>query len=167
MRLKPAINCFLPACLFCISISLATFPVLAQPGGTVQVTGLDEEEKKIKEEVLQKIALLNKSILNRDSIQLDILLDSDVNYVHSNGLIQNKAEVIRSVVSGQHDYRKINPRNIQFRLIGQGAVVNMDAEVYLILDGKALELDLQITQIWMKQDNEQWKLVARESTKNE
>lgn len=157
----------LAACALVIGVFQTALPGVAQPAGVIQSSNLDEQEKRIQEEVLEKVGLLNKSILSGDSIGIDLLLDNNINYVHSNGLIQTKAEVIRSVVSGQHDYRKINPRNIRFRLIGQGAVINMEAEVSLFLDGKPLELDLQIMQIWMKQDNDEWKLVARESTKNQ
>ena len=166
MRHKTASLGFLTICLLFIAVSQSAIPLFAQPAGAVHLSASDENDKKIQEEVLEKVSLLHRSILNRDSLKLDILLDKDVDYVHSNGLTQSKAEMIRSVVSGQHDYRKINPRNIQFRLIGQGAVINMDAEVSLFLEGKPLELDLHIMQIWMKLDNGEWKLVARQSTRN-
>ncbi len=166
MRHKPVHIILLTTCAWVIVVFQTALPGVAQPAGVMQSSNLANQEKRIQEEVLEKVELLNKSILFRDSIGLNLLLDNDINYVHSNGLTQSKAEVIRSVVIGQHDYRKINPRNIQFRLIGQGAVINMDAEVSLFLEGKPLELDLHIMQIWMKQDNGEWKLVARQSTRN-
>jgi hypothetical protein len=97
---------------------------------------------------------------------LDAYLDNDIIYIHSNGLTQTKAEAIRSIISREHDYRKIQPRHIELQIIAQGAVAEMDADVSLILEGKPLELDLHIQQIWLKQDDESWRLVARQSTRN-
>ena len=67
-------------------------------------TGLQVEEVSRKE-VLDHVRRLRSALLERDSVALLRLLADDVKYGHSNGLTQNKEEVIRSVLNGQHDYR--------------------------------------------------------------
>lgn len=162
-RFPPVIWCSLIG----FALILRSANLTAQPQGTVPLPIDTAGEYLLKEAVLEKVTQLHQAILNRDSSILSAYLDNDISYIHSNGLTQTKAEAIRSIITRQHDYRKIHPRHIELRIIAQGAIVEMDADVSLILEGKPIELDLHIQQIWMKQDDSSWKLVARQSTRNE
>lgn len=153
-------------CLVGLVLFIGSGELRAQPQATVPLPIDTIGEQLIKQAVLDQVMLLHRAILNRDSIAIDALLDNDISYIHSNGLTQTKAEVIRSVVSRQHDYSKIHPRRTEVRIIAHSAVVDMDADVSLVLEGKPLELDLHINQVWMKQSDGSWKLVTRQSTRN-
>ena len=109
--------------------------------------------------------LLTNALLQRDSLSLDRLLDSEVTYGHSNGLHQTKAEVIRSIMSRQHAYQKIDTRSMQIRMYRNTAVVNTQVSVSMELDAKALDLELDILFVWI-QENGDWKLVARQSVRS-
>lgn len=108
---------------------------------------------------------LRIAILNRDSTTLGHLLSDDVTYGHSNGLSQTKAEVIRSIMSGQHDYRRIETRSSRVRIYDRTALVNAEVNVSMLLEGKALELDMDILLVWMN-DAGRWSLLARQSVRN-
>lgn len=115
-------------------------------------------------EITDKMSLLRSAILNRDTLMLADLLAEDVTYGHSNGLIQTKVEVISSISSGSHSYFKIESRELKVRAYNDAAVVNMTADVSMLLDGKPLELDMKILFLWVK-DDKQWKLAARQSVR--
>ncbi|MFN5355521.1 MAG: nuclear transport factor 2 family protein [Bacteroidota bacterium] len=125
----------------------------------------DTSAETSRQEIASKMNLLTNALLQRDSLNLDRLLDSEVTYGHSNGLHQTKAEVIRSIMSRQHDYQKIDTRSMQIRMYQNTAVVNTQVAVSMLLESKALELQLDIQFVWI-QENGNWKLVARQSVRS-
>ncbi|MFM9055817.1 MAG: nuclear transport factor 2 family protein [Bacteroidota bacterium] len=124
-----------------------------------------QENSDTKREVEEAMQQLRIAILNRDSTTLGHLLSDDVTYGHSNGLSQTKAEVIRSIMSGQHDYRRIETRSSRVRIYDRTALVNAEVNVSMLLEGKALELDMDILLVWMN-DAGRWSLLARKSVRN-
>ena len=125
----------------------------------------DTTAEPSRQEIASKMNLLTNALLQRDSLSLDRLLDSEVTYGHSNGLHQTKAEVIRSIMSRQHAYQKIDTRSMQIRMYRNTAVVNTQVSVSMELDAKALDLELDILFVWI-QENGDWKLVARQSVRS-
>ena len=81
--------------------TLLTFSSKAQQNNSAQQT-----------EVMMKMANLRNALLSKDSVALSNLLADDVTYGHSSGLIQTKTELIRSIVSGEQDYKSIEPSNM-------------------------------------------------------
>ena len=108
---------------------------------------------------------LRSSLLERDSVMLSKLLSDDLTYGHTNGWIQSKEELIRSVVDGQQEYSSINVKGMTVRVYGTTAIVNLDGNASLKFDGKPLELDMKVLLVWVLLDGE-WKLVARQSVRN-
>jgi hypothetical protein len=117
-----------------------------------------------KTEVMMKMLNLRNALLSKDSVTLSNLLTDDVTYGHSTGLIQTKAELIRSIMSGEQDYKTIEPSNINVRIYDNTGVVNANIKANLIYQGKPLDLNMAVTFTWIKIHGE-WKLVARQSVK--
>ena len=133
--------------------TLLTFSSKAQQNNSARQT-----------EVMMKMASLRSALLSKDSIALSNLLTDDVTYGHSSGLIQTKQELIRSVMSGEQDYKTIEPSNINVRIYDNAGVVTTNIKTSLIYQGKPTDLDMVVTLIWVKINGE-WKLVARQSVK--
>lgn len=150
--------------IFILMLSLFSNVLFAQQNSIPKPAAEDDENAK-KELILLKTEKLRESLLNRDSVALMNLLSDDVTYGHSNGLNQSKEQVVRSVMSAAHDYRKITVRDAKVRLYVQSAVVNMEADVYLLLEGKPLEMNMDILLVWVYRGGD-WKLVARQSVRN-
>lgn len=143
---------------------LAGFCSSAQMNAALPATmGSDDDRPRM--EVMLKMQELSTAILGRDSLLLHSLLADDVTYGHSNGWIQSKPQFIRSVMSGEQDYKKIDVRKIDVRVLGNTAVVNLETDVSLIMTGKPMDLDMDILLVWVKTGGD-WKLVARQSVKN-
>lgn len=147
-----------------IMLSLFSNVLFAQQNIIPKLAAEDDENAK-KELILLRTEKLRESLLNRDSVALMNLLSDDVTYGHSNGLNQSKEEVIRSVMSTQHDYRKIRVDEIKPRIYGQTAIVNMEADVFLLLEGKPIEMNMDVLLVWVYRGGD-WKLVARQSVRN-
>jgi len=126
---------------------------------------VNRNKQETKTEISSKMTQLRTALMGRDSVALDSLLAEDVTYGHSNGMIQSRSELIRSVMSREQDYKKMDVRKMDIRLFGNTAVVNVEADVSLIMTGKPLDLDMDVLLVWIKRKGS-WKLVARQSVKN-
>jgi hypothetical protein len=115
-------------------------------------------------EVMMRMATLRNSLLKKDSAALSSVLASEVTYGHSNGLVQTKTQLIRSVMSGEQDYKSIDPSKMNVRIYDNTAVVTMNSMVHMIYQGKATDLNMEVMLVWVKKDKD-WLLVARQSVK--
>ena len=117
-----------------------------------------------QEEVMMKMLALKEALISKDSLSLDQLLASDVTYVHSNGMVQSKSELIASVMTGQQDYKSIVPSDMKIRIFGGGtAVVTMKSDYVMNYKGSALNMKMFVTLVWVKKNK--WQLEARQSVK--
>ena len=114
-------------------------------------------------EVMMKMLALKNALIAGDSAVLDGLLAADVTYGHTSGLMQTKAQLIRSVVSKEQDYKTIAPSEMNIRIYDNTAVVTMKSAVSMMYQGKPLEMNMYVTLVWVKKNK--WQLVARQSVK--
>jgi hypothetical protein len=137
--------------LFILLIGLSSFISVAQPYTPTQT------------EVMMRMLTLRNALINKDSVALDDVLASDVTYGHTSGLIQTKAQLIRSVVSKEQDYKNIIPADMNIRIYDNTAVVTMKSTVNMIYQGKPLDMLMYVTLVWVKKNK--WQLVARQGVK--
>ena len=114
---------------------------------------------------MMKMLGLKTALIKKDSVSLSKLLADDVSYGHSNGWLQTKAQLIRDIMSGVQDYKSIDPSNMNIRIYDNTSVVTMQSKVSLTMQGKPLDLSMNVLFVWIKKNND-WKLAARQSVKN-
>jgi hypothetical protein len=131
--------------------------------GLSQLLSFAQENSPKQTEVMMRMLVLRNALINKDSVALDDVLASDVSYGHTSGLIQTKAQLIRSVVSKEQDYKNIIPSDMNIRIYDNTAVVTMKSTVIMNYQGKPLNMDMYITLVWIKKNK--WQLVARQSVK--
>ncbi len=95
---------------------------------------------------------------------LESLLDERVMYVHSNGWIQNKKELIDDLKSGKLNYLKVTVKESSARRYGQTAIINGLATFEGATEGKPFAMDLRYTEVYIKNGN-QWKLATRHANR--
>ena len=117
-----------------------------------------------KMEVIGKMLSLKNALLSKDSVSLSALLADDVTYGHSTGIIQTKAELIRAVMSGEQDYKSIEPSDMNIRIYDNAGIVTLKLKVNLINNGKPMDMNLNATLTWVKLNGD-WQLVARQAVK--
>ena len=122
-------------------------------------------QNNAQSEVMMKMMSLKNALLSKDSVALSGLLADDATYGHSSGLIQSKAELIRSIMSAEQDYKTIEPSNMNVRTYNDNTgVVTINLKVNVVYQGKALDLNLATVLVWVK-INGDWKLVSRQAVK--
>lgn len=121
-----------------------------------------QQENYIEEQVKG----LNKALLDKDSITLDLLLHNELIYGHSNGWEENKMELIRNNQSGLLVYLSIETDSLNYTQIGKTVRAKHNAMIRGLLGEKTFHIKLKVWQIWLK-ENSNWKLWARQAVKIE
>ncbi len=100
------------------------------------------------------------AVLHRDQSKLDALLDKDLEYTHSSGKIQTKAEFIDDVMKTTQ-YQSIDFQTTKVRQFGNAAVISHKAVVKTVNTGTS---NLYLSETWIQQ-NGKWQMVSRLATK--
>ena len=128
--------------------------------GSITITSWSQDAQT---EVMMKMLSLKNSLIAKDSVTLSALLSDDLTYGHTNGLIETKAQLIRSVMGGEQDYKTIDPSDMHIRVLEKTAIVNVRLKIHLDYKGKPTDLDMYALLVWIK--TKDWKLEARQSVK--
>lgn len=103
-------------------------------------------------------------MIEKDTARLGSLLDADLQYIHSNGWIESKTDVLNDLVSGKLVYKSVVIEKETIRLIGKTGIITGTGMYKVMLEGKEVELKLLYTEVYI-QNNKQWKLVQRNACK--
>lgn len=103
-------------------------------------------------------------LIRKQADSLERVLDARVQYVHSNGWIQNKREVLDDLRSGKLVYEKVTIKEASVRLYGKTAIVNGLGTFEGINNGTAFRMDLRYTEVYV-QTASGWLLASRHSNR--
>jgi hypothetical protein len=117
----------------------------------------------------EKVNQLHKKkfewLINKKYDSLNGLLDDQVKYLHSNGWVQSKEEVIDDLKSGKLNYTSVTVEESTVSYFNNCAVVTGKGLFKgLMTDKSEFTIHLIYTEVYVKQKN-QWKLVSRQATK--
>jgi hypothetical protein len=113
------------------------------------------------------LALHQKKFEWMSSKQLDSLsklLDQDVLYIHSNGWIETKEDVLGNLESGKLSYRKVTVDKADARAYENTVIVQGSGLFEVALEGKPLDIKLNYTEVYVNVGGA-WKLVSRHACK--
>lgn len=118
------------------------------------------EEKAISELSHKKFNWL----IRKEADSLNRVLDERVMYVHSNGWVQSKKEMLDDMKSGKLIYQAITVKESTVRIYGQSAIVTGLGTFEGINSGTAFKLEMRYTEVYVK-TAEGWKLASRHSNR--
>ena len=95
---------------------------------------------------------------------LDQMLDAQLIYAHSTGIIENKSEYMARLRRGLQKYDKIEHQNLTVRIYGNSAVAHSKVRMTGTSDTRAFDDKLMMMHVWVKQAGK-WQLVAHQTTK--
>jgi hypothetical protein len=107
--------------------------------------------------------------LHRDKFEwmIEVQVDSlqkyfheDAIYVHSNGWLETKAEVLNNLQSGHLKYDSLQYINATCRNVAETAIVLGEAIFFVRLDDKPIEIPLLYTEVYIKA-NGYWQFYSR------
>ncbi len=102
----------------------------------------------------------------KDTAALHLMLADDLIYVHSNGLLEDKAKHIANIVSGKIVYSTMEPTEIKVRVHGRTAFINGIVQVAGSLAEKPFSIRLRYMDVYTKKRGK-WRLAAWQSLKLE
>jgi Domain of unknown function (DUF4440) len=103
-------------------------------------------------------------LINKQYDSLSKILDDRIQYIHSNGWIQDKDHVIGDIKSGTLTYQKIDIKESQARLYANSAIVTGSGRFEGAGNGNIFAVDLLYTEVYIKSGNH-WKLASRHANK--
>lgn len=134
------------------------------------VTAISATAQKTKEESATEKFVLKlhetkfRWMVNKRLDSLANILDERLQYVHSNGWIENKKEVIEDIRSGKLTMTKIVVSEAQARVYKGFVIINGKGVFSIIMDGKPLDISLLYTEVYAKRQNG-WLLVSRHANR--
>jgi hypothetical protein len=105
-----------------------------------------------------------KAQTNRDTLALKTLLADNLYYAHSNGLLENKQDFIKSISSGKIIYESITIDKHSIQKQRKSAIITGECKVKGIINDKAFDIRLRYLSVYTKQKGH-WKLSAWQSLK--
>ena len=145
---------FLLKALMCLSIALV-----------INMQKPLAQSSKLIAEVTQANEQLRKAMVDADTVTLEKLASSELNYGHSSGKVQNKKEFISDIATGASDFVSIDLTDQSIKLVGNTATVRHILSATTNDKGKGPgTVKLGILLVWVKNKG-QWQLLARQAVK--
>ncbi len=95
---------------------------------------------------------------------LNNILDERLQYVHSNGWVENKKEVIADIKSGKLKMNNVAVTEAFARVYKGFVIVNGKGNFNVLMEGKPVDIYLLYTEVYAKRANG-WLLVSRHANK--
>jgi Domain of unknown function (DUF4440) len=106
-----------------------------------------------------------EATVKQDSVALSSLISNDLYYIHSNGLIENKAQHIQAILNKKIVYQSFEyqgePSILQLKKI---QIINGKVLVKGLYTGNPFSLNLIFTAVYESRKNK-WQLLRWQSTK--
>ncbi len=133
------------------------------------ISGLVSAQKTNQESATEKFILkLHEKkfnwMVNKKLDSLNAILDERIVYVHSNGWIQNKKEVIEDLKNGKLVMNRVTITEAAARVYKGFVIVNGKGVFNVIVDGNTVDVQLLYTEVYAKRENG-WLLVSRHANR--
>ena len=92
------------------------------------------------------------------------LFSENVEYIHSNGWIENKTEIIADLKSGKLNYKRVDVNEVKVRLSKNVAILTGKGVFFVTMDNKDLEIKLLYSEVYIKEKGK-WLLTHRHANK--
>jgi ketosteroid isomerase-like protein len=145
---------------FLLSLVLAASALLAAsaPSGDSQA----------EKDVLATEAARTTALDHSDVAALERIMADDVTYIHASGKVDTKKSYLDAIRSGQLHYISWQPKNLQVRLVGDGAVIDGEFAVR-VMDSRVqpapFDINIFILTVYARRDG-RWQQIAWQSTRD-
>ncbi|HRJ31770.1 MAG TPA: nuclear transport factor 2 family protein [Cyclobacteriaceae bacterium] len=103
-------------------------------------------------------------LINKQVDSLNLVLDDDLMYIHSNGWAESKQDVLEDLRSGKLVYGDVQIENAQVRLYKNAAIVTGTGKFSGINNGNAFDLRLLYTEVYVFK-HKKWLLASRHANR--
>ncbi|MEX0997701.1 MAG: nuclear transport factor 2 family protein [Flavobacteriaceae bacterium] len=132
----------------------------------INTTGLFAQEKDffVSEEINLKMSQINEALMEKDTASLAILLHDNLTLGHSNGWLETKSGLLKTLVEEGVIYtfiETIDEPEIHFtseKITTTRRTINVSG----IVNDTPFDVKLNVLEVWILQNNH-WQLLARQS----
>ena len=121
-----------------------------------------------KEKIEQNIINLHKKkfdwLISKQYDSLSTLFNDNIVYIHSNGWIENKTDIIADLKSGKLNYKRVEVSEAKVRLSKNVAILTGKGVFFVTMDNKDLEIKLLYSEVYIKEKGK-WLLTHRHANK--
>lgn len=117
-----------------------------------------------KVEVARAVEAFRKAMVAGDGRRLTDLSAPGLRFGHSNGMVQSRAEFVRTVVTKQEIFRSIKLLRRSQTVAGNTAVARHVFAADILLGGKPIKVKLNCVEVWHKSGGK-WRLLSRQAYK--
>lgn len=121
-----------------------------------------------KEKIEQNIIALHKKkfdwLISKQYDSLLTLFHEDIEYIHSNGWVESKADIIADLKSGKLNYKRVVVSEAKVRLSKNIAILTGKGVFFVTMDNKDLEIKLLYSEVYIKEKGK-WLLSHRHANK--
>jgi hypothetical protein len=123
-----------------------------------------QSQSKDEKEVAAAVEALRKVMIDPTEASLQGITAEELSYGHSGGKIETRAEFIKSLVSGDSDFKTIELTEQTIKIAGNTAIVRHKLVAETADKGNPGNPKLWVLLVWQKQKGG-WKLLARQAVK--
>lgn len=120
----------------------------------------NESEKEVRQLEMRRFEMM----VQKDIKSLSEILAEDLVYVHSNGMQENKAQLLETLDKGKTLYQSMQAQDIKARVMGEVVIINGTAAIRAWTGGKINDLQVRYIDVYAKRDG-RWKLISWQSTR--
>jgi len=121
-------------------------------------------QSKAEKQVMAAVEKLRLAMVDADKAVLNQIVADALSYGHSSGKVENKAEFIQALTSGDSDFKTISLTPQSLQVVGKTALVRHVLTADTSDKGVSGSVKLGILLVWQKQHG-QWRLLARQAVK--
>lgn len=126
--------------------------------------GTNVSAQKNEKAVADAVEKLRKAMIDPADATLQAIAADRLSYGHSNGKVEDKAEFIRALVSGESDFKTIDLTKQTITIVDNTAMVRHELSAETANSGTPGTAHLSVLLVWVNQ-NGGWKLLARQAVK--
>lgn len=103
--------------------------------------------------------------IDADLGALEELLDDELSYTHSNGIVDTKRSYIEAIDTEIFDYRSADRSDVTVAVIGDTAMVTGRVAMHVVANKgeRSVNLDSRYSAIWVRRDGS-WRFLCWQST---
>lgn len=103
-------------------------------------------------------------MISKQFDSLSLLLDADLKYIHSNGWVESKEDLLTNLKSDKLVYKQVTLSETNIYLTNHTAIVSGKGLFSVILENQKLEIPLMYSEIYVKKKGK-WLLLHRHANK--
>lgn len=121
-------------------------------------------QNKLERKVLELERRRLEAQTKQDTLLLNEILDDDLIYTHSGGIIEDKKTYVHNVGQKVWDYRTIDIKSLTAKQLGDIVILNGKGIFVIFSQGKYLTLNLAFTEVYHKKKGK-WQMLLWQSAR--